>query len=177
MIHISNSIRLALFFFPILFLFFTALPTASQADSLHHDQGGLFFLSSEEAAELNLSDAEWAAPPIRTRGTSTGPRIEFQDPIVENLSNPTLNALSPLNLTVLFQENSAPIDMSTLELVAKKGFFSKSLTDRIKPFIDGNSLKVTALKIPSGKFKIQVTIADVNGNKTRNEYRLVIQDQ
>ena len=135
-----------------------------------------FFLSFEEAEQLRLSDHEWAMPPIRTRGISSGPIITFQTPPLSNNGNPTLEASSPLSLMVIFEEKNAPVDMASLEVVAKKGFFSKSLTDRITPFVDGTTLKASGLEIPKGKFKIQIVIADIQGNQTSNEYRLMVNE-
>ncbi len=154
---------------------FTLLPVVLLANNLQQD--GDFFLSVEEAEQLRLSEAEWSMPPIRTRGVSSGPIIVFQAPIIENESNPTLEAVSPLSLIVIFQENSAPVNMDSLEIVAKKGFFSKSLTERVKPYVEGTTLKASGLKIPNGKFKIQIIIADLQGNQTSSEYRLVIRGQ
>ena len=144
-------------------------------DSLHGMES--FFLSAEEAEQLHLSEAEWSMPPILSRGISKGPRIDVQLPIIKDESNPTLEAVSPLSMQVVFQENNGPVDMESLEVTAKKGFFSKSLTDRIKPFIEGTTLKTSGLKIPNGKFKIQISIADLQGNQTSSEYRLIITEK
>ncbi len=136
---------------------------------------GNFFLLPEEAAELQLNETEWAMPPITTRGSASGPIIDFKEPSVTDPKNPTLETVSPLSLVILFQQNSAPVDMNSLEIVAKKGFFKKNLTNRVKPYVQGTTINATDLEIPSGKFKIQIIIADVKGNQTSIEYRLQVQ--
>ena len=135
-----------------------------------------FFLTEQEARELQLSDVEWDMPPIVTRGVPPGPVISISSPVLIDDKNPTLEGVSPLSLMVTFQENSAPVDMDSLEVTAKKGFFSKSLTDRVKPFVNGNSLEASGLKVPEGKFRIEILIADVQGNQTSMEYRLVVKN-
>jgi len=156
---------------------FTLLLVALPAIDLSHAvEKESLLLSADEAVELRLSESEWSRPAIQTRGISRGPVIGFRAPIIKNTLNPTLEAISPLSLTVFFEENNAPVDMASLEVVAKKGFFSKSLTDRVTPFVEGTTLQATGLKIPSGKFKIQIVIADLQGNQTSQEYRMIIED-
>lgn len=134
-----------------------------------------FFLSPEEADQLRLSEKEWSRPPFKTRGLSNGPVITIKQPTISNSSTPTLETTSPLSLSIFFEKKNAPVDMTSLEVVAKKGFFSKSLTERLKPFISGTTLEAKDLKIPKGKFKIQINIADTQGSQTSMEYRLVVQ--
>lgn len=139
-------------------------------------RAGSFFLTEQEALELTLNEAEWNMPPIVTRGIPPGPVISISSPSLIDDKNPTLEGASPLNLMVTFKENSAPVDMKSLEVTAKKGFFSKSLTDRVKPFVHGNSLEASGLKVPEGKFRIEILIADIQGNQTSMEYRLVVKN-
>jgi hypothetical protein len=64
--------------------------------------------------------------------------------------------------------------MGTLQVIAKKGFFKKSLTNRLKPYIQGTSLHARSVSIPAGKFLIQVSIADRGGIKTTETYLLKV---
>lgn len=66
--------------------------------------------------------------------------------------------------------------MSSLEVVARKGIFSKSLTERLKPYVDGTSLNVKKAEIPAGRFLIQISIADLNGRATAQSYELLVQE-
>jgi len=75
------------------------------------------------------------------------------------------------------QETGAPVDMGSLEVRAKKGFFSVSLTDRLKPYLRGATLEATAIKIPEGRFLIQVEIADRSGGRTVDTFRLEVKAQ
>ena len=66
--------------------------------------------------------------------------------------------------------------MGSLEIVAKKGFFSKKLTDLFKPYIRGTDIEAHGIKIPSGKFHLQFAVADVKGNQTVKAYRLLVKN-
>jgi hypothetical protein len=75
---------------------------------------------------------------------------------------------------VLFNKRPAPVDMESLHVIAKKGIFSKTLTDRLKPYIQGTSIIAKRIKFPEGRFLIQISIADLKGMKTTETYRLKV---
>ena len=62
--------------------------------------------------------------------------------------------------------------MDSLEVRAKKGWFTKSLTSRLKPYIAGTTLAVESLDIPVGAFRIEIEIADRTGAQTVRAYYL-----
>jgi hypothetical protein len=67
--------------------------------------------------------------------------------------------------------------MNSLQIEARKWPFSKSLTARLKPYIQGTSLQAKGVSIPEGLFVIQIEIADVAGAKTVGTYRLMARAQ
>ncbi len=152
-------------FAQILFILFPAFPSYAQHPVL---------FTPEEAAELQLSEAEWAMPVNSTRGFDPGPFIDLKAPPVDDPEDPTVKTISPMNLLIVFRENSAPVDMSSLEIFARKGFLKKNVTARFRQYIRGTMLKVSGLAVPEGKFKIQLTIADIEGNQTSTAYRLQV---
>jgi hypothetical protein len=106
---------------------------------------------------------------------STGPIIIVQKPTVVDLDNvQTIEAATPIDIDVLFQPRSLPVDMNSLDIEARKGFFSKSLTDMLKPYVHGTSLQVQNAQIPQGKFLLEISIADQEGDTTTQSYRLEI---
>jgi len=134
-------------------------------------------LTPKEAVQLRLTEEEWRPPP-RTRGLSVGPRIIFKRPPVKDAADgPIIETASPTDFIIFFEPNRAPIDMKSLQIEAKKWLFSKSLTDRLKPYIQGTSLQATGVSIPQGLFVIQIEIADVAGAKTVATYRLMARTQ
>ena len=104
-----------------------------------------------------------------------GPVIIVQLPEAEkNSTIPTIETTTTTDLLILFEDGRTPVDMKTLQVVAKKGFFKKSLTSRLKPYIQGTSLHARSVNIPAGKFLIQVSIADHGGVMTTETYLLKV---
>lgn len=167
-------------------------------------QNRLVLFTSEEAGQLRLTEKEWDGqsiikqesykkPGINIRqdfdGTIKkelkegiiqpelyiGPDIVIQKPeVVQTGKGPTIYTVSPTDLSVSFQENQAPVDMSTLKIWAKKGLFKKSLTELLKPYMKGTVLRAESVNIPEGRFQIGFEIADERGRKTIGEYRLEV---
>jgi hypothetical protein len=139
----------------------------------------LILLTSEEAMQLRLTTADLereigSAP--RTRTISLGPRIVIQKPQVTGTAfpHPTLETESPTDIIVTFEALYAPVNMDSLQVKAKKGWFTKSLTDRLKPFVEGTRLAATGVKIPRGRFLIQIAIADQQGTERVETYQLTV---
>jgi hypothetical protein len=138
----------------------------------------LILLTSEEAMQLRLTtedlDRETGSAP-RTRTISLGPRIVIQKPqITGTATHPTLETDSPADIIVAFEALHAPVNMDSLQVTAKKGWFTKSLTDRLTPFVEGTQLAATGVKIPRGQFLIQIAIADQQGTERVETYRLTV---
>lgn len=130
--------------------------------------------STQEAEQLRLTEGEWQHPP-RTRAIALGPFIVIQSPQVkETDAGHTIETINPTDLSVRFEENRSPVDMDSLQIEARKGFFSKSLTVLLRPYIQGTTLQVTGAEIPPGRFRLEITIADRNGAKTVETYRLEV---
>jgi len=140
-------------------------------------QQGFVLITSREAEQLRQTKKEWQVIP-RLRGVSPGPRILIENPKIRITEvGPTIETISPADLFVMFEANRAPVDMDSLQVKAKKGFFSKSLTDRLRPYIQGTTLKVKRAKMPKGRFTLQVSIADQEGAKTTEIYRLIVRER
>lgn len=111
------------------------------------------------------------------KGLSFGPVIKVKYPeVIDAPSGPTIQLTSPTDLFIEFLplENGKPVDMKTLEVVGKKGFFSRSLTDKLKPFVRENRLEAKKVKIPAGKFHFQVSIADTDGAETTKNFVVTV---
>jgi hypothetical protein len=180
---IMNKSRVWLIILSVIFW----LSAASQAPSIEQQQ--LVFLTPEEASKLILTEEEWQRPIhelfapydsgglyyASSSGYGVGPEIIVQTPKVEKRNTgPTIETKTPLDLIVFFKKSPDPVDMKTLNVIAKKGIFTKSLTSRLKPYIQGTSIVAKKVAIPAGKFLIQISIADSNGAKTVETYRLKI---
>jgi len=139
----------------------------------------LRLFDADDAQQLRLTEQEWhQVHRTRSAGAADGPRILIQKPQLKQSSEgPTIDMATPATLTVTFESNRAPVDMGSLEVTARKGFFSKSLTDLLKPYVRGTALQVQDVAIPEGRFLIEIAIADRGGAKTVETYRLQVQAQ
>jgi hypothetical protein len=137
-------------------LFVLALWPAHVVYSGSAGRAPLQLFSAADAHQLNLTDQEWhRVHRTRSTGAAAGPRIVIQKPTLKESSDgPTIETVTPAT--------------------ARKGFFSKSLTDLLKPYVNGTALQVQDVAIPEGRFRIEIVIADKNGAKTVETYRLQV---
>jgi hypothetical protein len=139
-----------------------------------------WLLTPEEAAELSLTAEELTAllalPPIVLRSTEPGPRVVLLEPPAADPVDRLVRTDSPTDLVIDFEQSASPVDMDTLEVKARKGVLSRNITDRVRPYVTGTRIEATDLELPSGRFRIEVSIADADGARTVAEYRLVVGD-
>jgi hypothetical protein len=134
----------------------------------------ILLLTPQEAEQLRLTVDEWRQS-TRMRALPTGPRIVVRYPeINETEAGPVIEAISPTSLSLRFEETQAPVDMTSLQVKATKGIFTKSLTSLLQPHIQGTSLDVENVEIPEGRFRITIEIADVEGATTVETYGLEV---
>ena len=134
-------------------------------------------LTTEEAQQLDLTDEQWNTPrpKFTFRGKHNGPRIAILRPeLVDTDSGPTVFTGTPLDILIVFEATDAPILMKTLRVKAKKGMFTRSLTDRLTPYIRGTTLDVRGAEVPTGRFNIVLEISDAKGVRTVTMYRLSV---
>ena len=150
----------------------TLLAPAGQIESA--GQQGLALLTPQEAGQLRLAEEDWRPGP-RFRAPSRGPRVVVQQPPIKDTGDgPIIEAVPPVNFVISFEQNRSPVDMDSLEVKAKKGLISMRLTARLKPYIQGASLRAEGVAIPEGRFLIQIEIADTDGARTIETYRLQV---
>ncbi len=155
-------------------LAYAASPTTSKSQTGTQDETGLVLITNSEADQLRVTDADLLIP-VSTPMMSDGPRIVLRRPTLTGTGRkPKVITSSPTNLTVVFEENQSPINMASLEVKARKGIFKKSLTKRLKPYIQGTSIVAQGVKMPAGKFIIEIEIADQTGARTSKRYYLTV---
>ncbi len=80
---------------------------------------------------------------------------------------------------VLSDDEDSPLDLGTIKVWGEKFFIHIDITDRVlkylKPTKDGAILHAKSIHIPKGHYKVGLSIADVNGNKTEKKYRLKVE--
>lgn len=155
-----------------------SFPGLFQAQS---EQPAVILLTEEEAARLRLTEEQFEWQVEYQRGTLShgdsdpqpGPRIDFQSPAIDD--DGVIRATTPLDLSVAFKPNRAPVNMESLEVRARKGVFKKIMTSTVLPYVvpDGDGgwrFVVESVAIPRGRFRIEIDIADENGEKTIQTY-------
>ncbi len=132
-----------------------------------------------------LAQAEWLILPDEARArdapvslrqpmslSSNGPRITVHKPELLNQVRP------PVDILVTFapSDSGAKPDLSTLRVHLLK-FINIDITDRLKKFLKGDRLDVTGAEVPVGNHRLRVTVADVTGQESQREFRLVIREE
>jgi len=131
--------------------------------------------SNKLAESLRYTDSAWKASHKKaTRSLAAGPDIVFEKPVQNTSADGIITINSPSDLEIAFKEKQSPVDMGSLDISAEKGFFSVSLTSKLKPYIQGNRIVARNLEIPKGKFVIVINVADQQGKKTSTSYRMQV---
>lgn len=133
----------------------------------------VLLFTPQEARKLQLTDHEWRHVP-RARALPAGPEIIVRRPQIKPGEVPTIETQSPTDLDVIFEPRDAPVRMDSLNVEARKGFFSRSLTEMLRPYIHGDSIEVSQVQIPTGRFLLDISIADTSGNTSDTTYRLEV---
>jgi len=140
----------------------------------------LELLTPEEASLLHMTDTDMPEKlsfSSKTRSLSIGPKINFKTPPTRQDPDGIIlvEIRGNSQLSIDFLKTQAEVDMNSLDVEAKKGLFSVSLTDRLKPYIHGNKLEADEIKIPPGQFTVIIRIADRVGTSTEKAYRFLVQ--
>ena len=139
------------------------------------DEEWLF--SEEEAETLRVPEEDWVLLDL-PRGPSAGPAIIVEEPeVADNPKGPTIEVSSPADFAIRFEanESGAPIDLSTLHIVAFRLTFPKrrlDVTERLSNLRTEHSVRARAVSVPRGSYLIEISIADTMGVFTNESYRL-----
>ena len=149
---------------------------------LSDDEDKTDFFTEYEAEQLRYSDKEWEkeSVPKHEPDTLDRPSILFEEPdVLDMKKGPTIIAITPTNFFVVIKQNDSPLDLGTIKVWGEKFFIHIDITDRVlkylKPTKDGAILHAKSIHIPKGHYKVGISIADVNGNKTEKKYRLKVE--
>ena len=89
---------------------------------------------------------------------------------------PTIETTTPIHLAVHFLAHGAAVKLQTLEVCGKAWGFQRCFTDKLKPCLKAhtNILDVPNLEIPTGKYVIEIRIADAKGQETVAYYKVAV---
>lgn len=140
---------------------------------LTQEQAEQLSLTEEEAQNLWLmnEEMEYLWQPRSRKSVQGGPSIVLERPgmTLQRGTIPTIEATLPLDLAIVFEPSNddREIDMNTLKVLVKKGFWpTVEYTSELKPYVHGTTLRAENVQIPTGRYRIQIEIADQRGLKT-----------
>ena len=140
---------------------------------LTQEQAERLSLTEGEAQNLWLRDEDinnlWQ--PRSRQSMQGGPSIVLERPdmALQTGAIPTVETSSPLDLAIIFEPSSddREVNMNTLKVMVKKGFWpAVEYTNKLQPYVHGTALRVENVQIPTGRYRIQIEIADHRGLKT-----------
>ncbi len=143
---------------------------------------GDHLFTEDEAKQLRYSDKEWKKEklPANRPGTLDRPSILIEEPdVVDTDKGPTIIAVDPANVFIVIKQNDSPLDPGTLKVWGEKLFLHIDVTERVlkyfKPDKQGAILHAKGIHIPKGRYKVGISIKDVNGEKMEKKYRLKVE--
>ena len=152
--------------------------------------------SDNELENLKLTPEEWAlelnqyqkilkvkrdAHPYTTcdknrfdKDNELGPIVSIIDPAQEG---DVYRSTAPVRLLVYLKSRIAPINIDSLRVKGKRGFFSLNITDRMKPFmrqpLDGENadyvIDASIPKLGAGHYVLTLSLADMQGNEEEHK--------
>ncbi len=109
---------------------------------------------------------------VHPHGLSDGPSIELISLEVDNTGT-SLTFTLPVNMFIKFTPGRKPIDLSSLEVTLVKSFCI-DLTDRLQPYATADGIRAQGIEVPTGDHRIRVSIADVDGNTTVQDFQVKV---
>jgi hypothetical protein len=138
--------------------------------------------SEDDATSLRYTDAEFDKETAEgeVKDDDKAPSIVIYEPaVVEMKKGPTIEAVTPINIYVIFKQNASPLDLETLDVWGEKFFFKKNLTSRVMPHIktdkEGAVLHMKSIHVPKGSYKVGFKISDIDGRETKAKYKLKVE--
>jgi hypothetical protein len=100
---------------------------------------------------------------IRSRALSdAGPGIEIVKPAEGEI------VPSPAEILIRFLPKSVAVDLSSLKVTLLK-FIPIDLTDRLKPYVSPNGIVVKEANVPTGAYRVRITLSDAQGKTSMRE--------
>jgi hypothetical protein len=141
------------------------------APATAQEEGAVIWFTEAEAEALRLTEEDIGFLSAQSKSLPRGgPEIHWVFPELSGDAGLTkdkrVTFTSPSSLTIEFRKTNGAIDFETLDVRGRKFGFSKSVTDLVRPYLDGNVLAAKNVELPKGKFLVEVEIHDVEGRKT-----------
>lgn len=135
----------------------------SQQAQKNKKTGELQLLSPDEAAAPGAKQFGFSG-----RASSDGPGIIIESPVEVNQKE------GVTSLKIRFELNKADsINLNSFKLECLKQN-PIDLTERIKPYITENGIQAERVKLPPGRHKFRISIADQNGRLSEKDFTILV---
>ena len=127
------------------------------------------WLVTPEEARQHSDNTVYQVPMATVVGV--GPRIEVVKP--ELLAK----VHSPVTIIIFFRPgpNAIPPNMDSLR-VTYRTLVDLDITDRVRGYVRGNTLEISGAKLPNGRHRFRVSIADGEGNVSTRDVAVTVTD-
>ena len=117
---------------------------------------GEWLITPEEAAMAQAPEVKRGQVEVGREDITAGPVIDVVEPL--NGSREPM----PIQVLIRFTPMSEPLDLASLKVILIK-FIQIDITDRIRPYVTPDGIQVKEAKIPSGKHRVRISLADRTG--------------
>ncbi len=117
---------------------------------------GDWLITPEEAAMAPAPLLKGVPIEVGREDISAGPVIDVVEPLNGG------RGPMPVQVLVKFAPLFGPVDLDSLKVVLVK-FIQIDITDRIRPFVTAEGISVKEAKIPPGKHRVRISLADQTG--------------
>ena len=117
---------------------------------------GDWLITPEEAAMAPAPEVKRGLVEVGREDITAGPVIDVVEPL--NGSREPM----PVQVLIRFTPMSEPVDLASLKVTLVK-FNQIDITDRIRPYVTPDGIQVKEAKIPAGKHRVRISLADRTG--------------
>ena len=117
---------------------------------------GDWLITPEEAAMAPALEAGKGLLEVGREDITAGPVIDVVEP-----ANGSREPM-PVQVLIRFTALSEPLDLASLKVFLIK-FIQIDITDRIRPYVTPDGIQVKEAKIPPGKHRVRISLADRTG--------------
>ena len=132
-------------------------------------------MRAEESLARHRMAGQMLSPPQRMADKPFAPEVLTPEVLTPSQMRPRIDMRQPGERTVFTAEepvavdiafhpanDGAALDMETLKIVVLKGWFGKDITDTVRPYVQGNAIRVPKVDFMgySGRFQFGISIED-----------------
>ena len=123
---------------------------------------GDWLILPEEAAMPPAPEPKRGNLEVGREDINLGPVIEVVEPLNGG------RGVMPIQVLIRFTPRSEPVDLASLKVTLVK-FIPIDITDRIRPYVTPDGIQVKEAKIPPGKHRVRIAVADKTGEFSMKE--------